>query len=199
VHLLQHEVRESALLRRLDRPVDVVHQSLARAAINSGHGHRHRVDVGYVPFVEEDHPARVGEHRCHIRREEVLALAQPDDERHVHPGADQPIRLGGVHHGQRVRAVRLPQRDPRGLGDVAGVRLLDEVRERFRVGVRAQLVAALAQTVAQRLEVFDDAVVDDGDLARAIGVRVGVQVVGPAVRRPARMGKADSGRRCAVE
>ena len=78
-----------------------------------------------------------------------------------------------------------------GLGQIAVVGLLDEVRERLGVRVGSEDVAALAQAVAQLLEVLDDAVVDDRDLARAVGVGMGVEVIRPAVRRPARVGEAD--------
>ena len=70
-----------------------------------------------------------------------------------------------VHHRDRVRAVRLAQRRAHGVRDVALVGLLDEVRERLGVGLGVEHVAARAQAVAQLLEVLDDAVVDDRDVA----------------------------------
>ena len=120
---------------------------------------------------------RVGQDRGHVGGEEVLAVADADDERHVHARADQPLGLARVHHGQRVRALSRLQRRADRVGDVPGVRLLDEVRERLGVGLGAERVAAPPQPVAQLLEVLDDAVVDDRDLARAVDVRVGVEVV----------------------
>ena len=59
-------------------------------------------------------------------------------------------------------------------------------------------MAARQKVVAQPLEVLDDAVMDDRDLAGAVGVRMGVHVVGPAVRRPAGVGQAYRGRWCAI-
>ena len=47
------------------------------------------------------------------------------------------------------------------------------------------------QPVTELAEVLDDAVVDDGDLAGAVAVRVRVQVVRSAMGRPARVGEAD--------
>ena len=46
--------------------------------------------------------------------------------------------------------------------------------------------------------VLDDAVVDDGDLAVAADVRMGIAVVGRAVRGPARVADADAARAPAV-
>ena len=52
-------------------------------------------------------------------------------------------------------------------------------------------MAACLEPVAQLTEVLDDPVVDDRDVTGAVLVRVGVQVVRTAVRRPARMRQAD--------
>ena len=115
----------------------------------------------------------------------------PDDERHVHPGADQAVGLATVHDREGVRAVELAQRGPDRVGEVAVVGLLDEVRDRLRVGLGGQGVAPRLEPVAQLAEVLDDPVVDDRDLARAVQVGVGVEIVRPAVGRPAGVGEAD--------
>ena len=73
-----------------------------------------------------------------------------------------------VHHRHRVGAVRLAQRGAHRLGDVAVVGLLDEVRERLGVRLGARADGRAPQAVAQLLEVLDDAVVDDRDLAGAV-------------------------------
>ncbi len=71
--------------------------------------------------------------------------------------------------------------------------LFDEMGDRLGVGLRRQRVAARLESVAQLAEVLDDPVVDDRDVAGAVLVGVGVQVVRPAVGRPARVGEADRG------
>ena len=55
----------------------------------------------------------------------------------------------------------------------------------------ANRVAFGDQLRAQRGVVLDDAVVDDGDFARTVEMRVRVFIGGPAVRRPARVADAD--------
>ena len=80
-----------------------------------------------------------------------------------------------------------------GVGEVALVRLLDEVGERLGVGLGRQAMAARLETVAQLAEVLDDPVVDDRDVARAVLVGMGVEVVRAAVGRPARVGQPDGG------
>ncbi len=141
----------------------------------------------------------MGKHGGNVGGEEVLALAEAHNERHVQARADEPIRLGGVHRGDGVGAVCLAQRHTYCIGDVALVGLFDEMGQRLRVGVRAELVAAIAQSITERLEVLDDAVVDDRDLARAVGVGMGIQVIRPAVRRPARVREANRRRGSGID
>ena len=49
-------------------------------------------DVGDVAVLEEHDPVRVGEDRRDVAGDEALLAVEPDDERHVHPGADEPAR-----------------------------------------------------------------------------------------------------------
>ena len=63
---------------------------------------------------------------------------------------------------------------------------VDEMRDDFGVGLRAEDVAGGLEALAQRFVVLDDAVVDDGDLA--VGdMRMRVRGRGRAMRRPARV------------
>ena len=193
VDLLEHEMLVAALLGGLGRPVDGRDRALDRRAGDVGDGDAPRPDVGHVAVLEEDDLVGVGEDGRDIRGEEALAVAEADDERHVLPGADQPIALADVHDHDGVGALEPGQRVADGVGQVAPVGLLDEVGDRLGVGLGGQRVAAGLEPVAQLAEVLDDAVVDDRDLAGAVAVRVGVEVVRPAVGRPARVGEADRG------
>src|SRR3546814_4291494 len=58
------------------------------------------------------------------------------------------------------------------------------------VGLAGEDAAARDQRVAKGFEIFDDAIVDDGNLIRGMGM--GVVRGRAAMRRPARMGDADS-------
>jgi hypothetical protein len=98
-----------------------------------------------------------------------------------------------VHHDERVRPFEPPERVAHRDGEIALVGLLDEVGDRLGVGLGGQRVAARLESVSELAEVLDDPVVDDRDLARAVAVRVGVEVVRPAVRRPAGVCQADRG------
>jgi hypothetical protein len=66
---------------------------------------------------------------------------------------------------------------------------VDEVGDHFAVGVGQELAARGLHLLAQRLEILDDAVVNEGDAVD--DVRMGVAVRRRAVRGPARVGDAD--------
>ncbi len=150
-----------------------------------------RPEVDDVALLEEDDLVGVGEDGGHVGGEEALPVGEPDDERHVLAGADEPVALGAMHDDDGVGALDLLQRVADRLGEVALVGLLDQVGDRLGVGLGRQGVAAGLEAVAQLAEVLDDPVVDDRDLARAVLVGMGVEVVGPAVRRPAGVRQAD--------
>ena len=76
-------------------------------------------------------------------------------------------------------------------GHCAGLQiLLDQVGDDFGVGLGDELVAFGDQLLLQREVVFDDAVVDDDELAGAVAVGVCVLFRGAAVSGPA--GVADA-------
>ena len=191
VHLLEHEMVVAALLGGLQRPGDRGDDPFARRAVDAGDLDARGMEVDHVALLEEDHLVRVGEDGRDVAGQERLAVADPDDERHVHPGADEPVGLAPVHDRQGVGALDEAERGAGGLRDVAGVGLLDEVGERLRVGLGGELVTALLEPVPELAEVLDDPVVDDRDLAGAVDVGVGVQVVRPAVGRPAGVRQPD--------
>src|SRR5699024_3426660 len=68
----------------------------------------------------------------------------------------------------------------------------DELGDDLGIGLRAKADAVIFnQLLPQLLIIFDDAVVNDGDLARLIGMRVSVDIRRRTVRSPARMADAD--------
>ena len=193
VHLLEHEVLVAALLGGLDVPVHLVDGTLQLAPEHVGDADASGPDVGHVALLEEDDATRVGQHGRDIGGQEGLAISEADDEGHVHAGAHDPLRLALVDDGQRIGAAGAPQGHAHGLREIALVGLLDEVGDGLGVGLRLEGVAARLELDAQLDEVLDDAVVDDGQLARAVDVGMGVEVVGAAMRGPARMPQAGPG------
>ena len=126
-------------------------------------------------------------HGRDVARDDVLALPRADDQRRVLARRDDRVGVVRVHDAQGVGALEPLERLGRGLLQVALVVALDQVSDGLGVGLRAQDVPCRAQLLAQLDVVLDDAVVHDGDLARAVDVRVGVLLARLAVRRPARV------------
>ena len=99
-----------------------------------------------------------------------------------------------VHHHQGVgthdffqgRAHRVREVQPCG-----GLHFFNEVGQHLGVGVADEVVASVREQFTKRFVVLDDAVVDDGDLSVSSEVRVGIHVVGGAVRGPSRVSDAD--------
>ncbi len=60
-----------------------------------------------IAVVWEDGAARFRKERGHIRREEVLALAETDDERRLVPDADEQVWLIVVDGDDREMALEL--------------------------------------------------------------------------------------------
>ena len=68
--------------------------------------------------------------------------------------------------------------------------VLDQVRQRFRVGLGREAVALALEPRAQDVGVFDDPVVDQGERAAAVAVRVRVTLGRGTMRRPTRVADA---------
>jgi hypothetical protein len=117
----------------------------------------------------------------------------PTTRGHVLAGPDEPADLVLVHHDEGIGALELAEGVPNRVGEVAPVALLDQVGDRLGVGLGGERVAACLEPVAELAEVLDDPVVDHGDRAGAVLMRMGVQVVRPAVGRPPGVGQADRG------
>ena len=145
-------------------------------------------DVGDVAFLEVDDAARHREQSGRVGGEEVVVVAESDDQRAPRPCADDAPRLARRQHGDRVGPVEFRGRRLHRAQQVAATRTvpvrMNQVRDHFGVGLRREDVALRLQPVAQRLVVLDDAVVHDGDLA-AGHVRVRVHRRRRAVRSPA--------------
>ena len=190
VNLLEHVVAVIALGDQLagdagdgDRPLDgrVVAVEHLRAVAGADHP---------VAFVEIGDALGQRRERQRVGAEIGLALAMADDQRRAEPRADDKLGMLAEQDRQRKGAVKPRQHLAHRVGGGhAGLHLLaDQMRDDLGIGLAAEGAAARDQFVAQRLEVFDDAVVDHRHLAGR--VRMGVVGGRAAMRRPAGMGDA---------
>ena len=153
-------------------------------------------------IVEVDDAARCSRRRAlgSLARKR-LALADAQDQRAAQPGADDQAGEARADDGQAVGALELRQR-PCGPPRPGRRRRYEAIRWAM-TSVSVSLRKTKPSAWSCLLEggvVLDDAVVDDGDLAVAAEVRVGVGVGGAAVRGPARVADAlDAGRRLLLE
>ncbi len=119
-------------------------------------------------------------------------------ERRVAAGAHDHVRGVRVHHDQRERALQAAAHQPHRLGESRRAartpRRAGAPRPRCRS--RRQDVSPLGELGAERGEVLDDAVVDDGDPARCpkLRVRVGVRATVGGLCRVCPMPVAPAGR-----
>src|SRR4029450_11104038 len=125
-NLLEHEMLVPALLG-LDRiPGDALDAGREVVALPVGDLHPSTREPRHFAVAEEEEVARVREDRRDVRGDEVLALAQPDDDRGPAPPRENLVRLGGRERREGVNAAQLPERAPEG-GLKPGPRVLRQV------------------------------------------------------------------------
>src|SRR6266540_3396210 len=144
--------------------------------------------------------AFLAETRCEegreVRGEEVLALAEADDERRLAAHADEQVGMVVVDRDDREVALELRVDAAQRLGELALVLALEQVDDHLGVGLRVEGVAGDDQLLPELAVVLDDPVEDDCDLAGVTaGERMRVLRVDGAVRGPARVPQPVPGRR----
>ena len=122
--------------------------------------------------------ASVPDKRGDITAKEHLAIAGAHDQRRITPGSDDlPGRIA-VQRNQAERALECVTHRTKGFGKIAtcGKRFFEQMRSHFGVGLRSEHMASGGEARSQRDMVFDDAVVNDREIAVAIEVRVCVLI-----------------------
>ena len=150
VNLLVHERGPAALFRRGSVPIDgeplgILH----RVAVEIGDDHLVAADAHGLVLPDFHGVLRVGDECGDVGSEEVLALAEPDDQRRIMARADDDIRLTAVDgkDGERTRQhtrdaterfeqVRLAGFLDDGVGDLA-----EQLRGDFGIGAGGEHVA----------------------------------------------------------
>ena len=194
VDLLEHEGLVAGLLGRLLVPVDLLGLPVDRRAVQSRQFDAVRPDHDDLPVVGKHHQAGLGHEGRDGGGQEVLPLAQADHERGLLAHGHDHLGLVHGHRAVGEVTLHLPVGSDHGLAQRAVVGPLDEVGDHLGVGLGGEGVAFVLQLGPQGHVVLDDAVEDDGETARAVGVGMGVLVGGPAVRRPAGVGDAHRAR-----
>ena len=187
--LLGHEARPAALLGGGRIPCDLEGLDLDPLAVEIGDGDRIRRDRHDLVLTDRDGVAGVLDEGGDVGAEEVLSVAETDDERRVAAGADDDPRLVLVQREQGERTLETAHDDAERLLEAARGTVLAAEEDRCDLGVRlaAEGEALGEELVFQHREVLDDAVVDDGQTPVVSEVRMRVAVGRSAVRSPARV------------
>ena len=123
----------AALLGSLGIPVDLedlLRHGLA-AAVRDLDGILR--DDGQLAIVEDVRAARARDDGGDIRRDEVLALTDADDERVVLLRADELVRLSLAHEDERIRTLDAVQHFADRGNEITVVDLFEQMGDDFRI------------------------------------------------------------------
>ena len=151
------------------------------------------VQQGDVAVFQVSDAAGKSNHGGYVGSDKGFLVAQGHQERTAHACNDHFFGFVLRHYGDGIRAVETGCGCADGFKQFAAVLcvfVIDAVGDDFGIGLRFEGVAQGLEAFAFGFEVFDDAVVDDGDHA-AGDVGVGVGLGYTAVGRPAGMTDAD--------
>ena len=146
-----------------------------------------RREYGEIAIVEVDDRAGVREHCGGIRGNEELALTDAEQDRRALSRHHHFSGLVGGEHRQAVRSHHGADRCGDPLFQRRPGSILDQVGQRFGVGVGAEAMTGALQCGAQGIGVLDDAVVHDGDSLATVDVGMGVAGGRRAVGGPTRV------------
>ena len=132
-----------------------------------------------------------GGEREGVRAQIGLALAEADGQGRTVAGADEEIVVAGEDEAEGEGTAQARQGGGHGLHRAQALVHLgaDELGHDLRVGLALEAHAAGLQLGLQLAEILDDAVMDDGQPRRGMGVGIGL--VRPAMGGPAGMADAD--------
>jgi hypothetical protein len=192
VDLLEHVMRVIALFRRIGREFALVDLAVHGRAVVVEDPEAFAAHFRHVAFLENGELVRHGQQRGDVRGDEVLAVADADDDRAALARQDDAFRIVLRDHCQRIGAFELRHRGTHRLEQVARLLqvIVNPMRDDFRVRLGAELVTGGLQFVAQLVVVLDDAVVNDRNPV-ARDVRMRVALARHAVRGPARVRDAE--------
>ena len=186
IDLLEHEVLVAALLRRDRIPQHALRRLGDRLAVVVGELDARARDDGHLFIPEEHDIASMGEDGRDVGGDEEFVLTEADHDRRTVADGDDFFRVFERQQHDGEHAAHVGERTAHGVLQAVIAHLaLHQVRDDLGVGFGLELVPLRLQLALQLEIVFDDAVVDDDDLAGAVAMRMGVLFGGTAMRRPA--------------
>jgi hypothetical protein len=160
---LLHVMTVGAQLGRAGVRVHGLDLALDRFTILSTIQHAAQLQVDHVAFFQVDDLVGGAGQRHRVRRNEVFALADTDDQWRTLARGNHAVRFFTAEYGDRVGAVQALDSQLDGLEQVAAIHMVNQVGDDFGVGLALEHVAEGAQFGAQLVVVFNNAVVYQGD------------------------------------
>jgi hypothetical protein len=128
--------------------------------------------------------------RRDVGRNKEFAIAQTDDDRRPLSNGDDRVRFIDGDDRQGENSAQLLHRFPHGFleREIFVIFVVsDQMRDDFGVGLGFERAAVRSKALLQRQVIFDDAVMDNDNLARLIAMRVRIFFGRSSVRRPTRV------------
>ncbi len=170
-----------------------------RLAVEVGELDARGSEDGHVAVGEEVDIARVMENAGHVGRDKRFAFAYADNDRRPGARGNDLVGLGSREDAKGKRTAQALHGKAQGRFEREGsarrcrifLNLFDEVGDDLGVGLGDEDVTLPGEFALEVEVVFDDAVVDDHDAARAVAMGVGVFFRRPAVGSPACVADAE--------
>ena len=186
VDLLEHIVRIAALLGAVLVPVGEEQFLFERSAVQGAKFCAAIFQNGDLALFKQIVVLGIFDDGGYVGGDEHLVLPLTDDQRTFAPHRVNGLGTVGENDPQRKGAAQLMERLADTADGVAVIVEVEQLRHNLGIGIGEELVAVvLDQKLLELFVVLDDAVMDDGDPASRVGVRVDVARL--AVGRPAGM------------
>ena len=192
-YFLKHEVGIVPLFSRVLVPLHRGHFATDRGMLQVEHLHPVGGDNGHVEILEIDRVARMRNNGRGIAGNHRLVLAQANHDRASATRGHQLARLVVGHHHDAIGSLDLLERLADSRLKVILVAIGNQLDEHLGIGIRNTRDALLRQPRLDLLVVFDDSVVHHYEMAGGIEMRMRIDLVRQAVRRPAGMANALGG------
>ena len=194
-YLFQHEVGISALLQLSQIHFDGLYLGFHLHVVQVDHLQlASATDDGDFVVFQIDHLVRIFHDGRRVGSHEELVVADAHHQRAALARHEDGVGLTLVDQGDGIGPDDLVKGQLEGREQIEVVRHLyvfDELHQHFRVRIAQEADALLLQTLLQGSIVFNDSVVNEGQIARSRIMRMSIHLRGFTVRGPTGVGYSD--------
>jgi hypothetical protein len=106
----------------------------------------------------------------------VFTVSQADDQRAVFPCGNQFLRIAPADNSQCIGTVQSSQGVPYRLQQITFIVMIDKMSDAFCIGIGHKMIPLVCQPFPQMKVIFNNAVVDNSNIARLIRLRMGIDI-----------------------